>query len=342
MKKIAIDCRLLGYKNTGIARYIHNLVKYYKTKLHLFDIILIVNNNQSIDYQCLNYVQTRLKPYSIFDFLFYPFLVRKLGVNIIHCPTYSGLLYKLSDVACILTVHDLMYKIVPNFFSNYEFINKTAIAYYEFIVRASIRNSDRVIAVSRTTASDLRDYYKVEAVVIPENSQIISQPDHEIIGKFNLIPKNFFLYCGNARQHKNLDFVKSVFIKNNDLPTLVLAGFGHSSTNNVVALGVVTDEELRSLYENCIGFVFPSKYEGFGLPVLEALHCGTQVVASNIPAFKEFDSPSIHYFELNDIKSFVKGLNSAQHQPKPTNRLFFKPYSDNQIHKLMDGLLSRL
>lgn len=338
--KIAIDCRLLDKKkNTGISRYTEFLLDYYKSRFKKDELIIITNSviNEIDIHQSI----TSLRPFRLIDFYRFRGCVKTLGVDLLHSPFYSSIHEPIRGVINITTVHDLMYRVLSDFFSGNALINRLGIFYYNNIVRNSIRSSDKVIAVSDTTANSIKQYYKIDPIAIPENSHIDSFPDRDILTRHNLKRASYFFYCGNSRRHKNLEFIKHIFSTRSDLPILVLAGSGHLPAKNVLSIGVVSDNELRALYEDSIAFIFPSKYEGFGLPVLEALQAGTQVVASKISAFLEFNSPSIHYFDIDNVSSFVEALDSARHRPMPTPSSFYQFYSNEMIYKKMDSMLSQ-
>jgi glycosyltransferase involved in cell wall biosynthesis len=338
MKKIAIDCRLLDIqKNTGISRYTEYMINYYIDRFGE-DGVLIVSN-VCTKYTRIEHAITDLKPFSIYGFLKFRKFLSGLDICLYHSPFYSSVHRKIEGLKTILTVHDLMYRILPDFFSDNKFINMLARFYYELIVRASICASDKVVAVSAITAKDLKDIFNVDALIIPENSSIKVSADFSITEKNNLNCKGYYFYCGNARRHKNIDFISEVFAKNQDLPPLVLAGHGHKRIKNVMCVGVVWDVELRALYENAIAFIFPSKYEGFGLPILEALNAGGQIVASKIPAFLEFNTPSIHFFTLENESEFLSALISAKNNPKETAADFFADYSDEFIYSRFNEML---
>ena len=338
--KIAIDCRLLDKKkNTGISRYTEFLLEYYKSRYRKSELIIIVNDRiNDVD---ITQSITPLRPFRISDFYRFRAYVRTLDVSFLHSPFYSSIHKPIHGVINVTTVHDLMYRILPDFFSGNVFVNQLGVIYYNNIVGKSIESSDKVIAVSSTTSGSIKKYYMADSVIIPENSCIASAPDRAILIRHNLTKGSYFFYCGNPRRHKNLEFIKHVFSTSSNLPTLVLAGPGHVSAGNVLSVGVVNDNELRALYEDSIAFVFPSKYEGFGLPILEALHAGTQVVASNISAFLEFNSPSIHYFDIDSVSSFVAALDSARHHPMPTPLSFYESYSDELIYQKIDSFLAQ-
>lgn len=294
--KVYIDVRLLDKKNnTGISRYIEFLLDFYISKYSDVDIAL-VTNDKFLKYRNCNIIYTKLKPYNILHFILFYFRFKRVDSEIFHSPFYSGFLFGTKKSKNIITVHDLMYRFVPNFFSPNNTINRIKIIYFDFIVSFSIKNADKVISVSNSTKQDLLKFLNIDSDVINEAPIKILRSNDEILKRNNLLGIKYFFYCGNNRKHKNLNFLINVFNKNTALPLLVLAGNGHKSCQNVLSVGRVTDEELRSLYENSLGFIFPSEYEGFGLPVLESLFLKTPVILSKIPAFLEFKKDKNTYF----------------------------------------------
>jgi glycosyltransferase involved in cell wall biosynthesis len=338
--KVAIDCRLIDTKNnTGISRYTEFLINYYISRFGKKNIILICNYKLSIS--DIEQVITTLRPFSIIDFFYFRTFIRDLKIDIIHFPFYSGLYKKLNNVFVLITVHDLMYRDLPKFFSRNLFINKFCTFYYDILVRMSLKSSNHIIAVSKTTENAIYNFLQVSSVVIPECYYLSEESDPDILIRYSLKKHSYFFYCGNSRIQKNLDFIKTIFSTYDDLPILVMAGSGHSTCKNILNVGVVTDSQLRALYENSIALIFPSKSEGFGLPVLEALRAGTQVVASRIPAFLEFNAPSIHFFDLNNHQDFFEALNSARFNPIRIDNKFFDGFSKEVVYQKMDSVLQK-
>lgn len=342
MYKVAIDCRLLNFVQvTGISRYILFLIEYYATKFEPEEMVLITND-KDFNYGRFCIMYTPLKPYNLLHFLSFPAFIKQKQLLLIHFPFYSGLFLKVNGVKSIVTVHDLMFRIVPNFFNGSFLANFFKKKYYDLIVSRTLKSADKIIAISETTKQDVFACYHLKSEHIPETSEIHATADDSILKTYNLTHKSFFLYCGNARVHKNLDFVVDIFNKNADLPPLVLAGKGHKNSNNVIFTGTVTDEQLKALYQSAIAFIFPSLYEGFGLPILEALSSGTRVVASKIPAFLEFNSKNIGYFELGSESEFVSALKYAISTKFFSEDTFWELYSQSNIYNLTDTLLSNV
>ena len=338
--KIGIDCRLINtIQNTGISRYTEFLVKYYIDK-YGFDSVILISNDFEFKYEKCKVVYTKLKPFNIFHFFKFSKFVESFNFDLFHVPFYSGLNQKINSTT-VVTVHDLMYKFVEGFFGKNKVLNHLKIKYFDFLVGRSLKNADKIVAVSETTQNDILKIFGFESTHIPEDSEITVDEDASILARFDLKVNEFYFYCGNNRPHKNLEFIIDVFAKNN-LKPLVLAGKGHKNYNNVIATGIVTDEELKSLYKSAKAFIFPSKYEGFGLPILESLQLETMVVASNISAFLEFKSHNIYYFENGSTKDFLDAVGRTLNNDFIKEDSFFENYDKKRIYELNDKMLTDL
>jgi glycosyltransferase involved in cell wall biosynthesis len=336
--RIGLDGRLLNrHQNTGISRYTEFLLEYYIQKYGK-SAIKVITNDPLLKIDNCQIIYTKYKPYSLVHFLLYMKFICSLNFDIFHIPFYSGFFSRLPNTQVIVTVHDLMYRLVVDFFGKNALINKLKVIYFDFIVSHTIKNAANVISVSKTTKFDLYNLFKISSTLIPEYSEILKECDISIIDRLALHSKKYFFYCGNNRSHKNLQFVISLFNAFPELHPLVLAGKGHVDSPNVIVAGIVTEKELGALYENAIALVFPSKYEGFGLPILEALSVKTPVVASRTPAFLEFKSKNIVYFNSNDSNQLLEALQSIQQHQFISEDEFFEEYSPQRIYDLLDSL----
>lgn len=170
----------------------------------------------------------------------------------------------------------------------------------EVIIRRTLKNSDIVVSVSETTKEDIKNIYKYDSVVIPEGINVIQVKDKEVE---KLKDMKFFLYVGNSRPNKNLKFLIETFLDSRTDYKLVLVGNNNNlqiNDSRIKALGFVSDEELSWLYKNCEAFIFPSLYEGFGLPVLEAIYKGSKVYCSTGGSLKEFSEKLVKKFDPYD------------------------------------------
>lgn len=223
-----------------------------------------------------------------------------------------GLAYAL-PLACacraVVTVHDLSFLRYPQAFRR---LNR---AYLRWITRASVRKAGRVIAVSESTRQDViaRCGVPAERVVAVPNgvAEAFRPADPAEVAAFRQckgLPERFFLFLGTLEPRKNIErllaayalFLQSRPAHATEVPSLVIAGakgwfydtiFAHVQrlklSDRVLFPGFVPTAELPWWYRAAALFVYPSLFEGFGLPVLEAMACGTPVITSNVSSLPE-------------------------------------------------------
>ncbi|MGL4998947.1 MAG: glycosyltransferase family 4 protein, partial [Cetobacterium sp.] len=243
-----------------------------------------------------NKIITTYKPFNIKDFILFNFFLNNIDYDVYHSLYYSNSFFKKKSTINITTVHDLMYRKVENFFGKNYLKNIIGIKYFDFIVKNTLKNSDYIISVSNTTKEDVQEAFAYDSLFVPEGINKIEAEEKKIL---TLNEKEFFLYVGNSRPHKNLEFLIKAFEKSKTTKKLVLVGTGNNTKKNqknILSLGYVSDNELNWLYKNSEAFIFPSLYEGFGLPILEALDKGTKVYSSEGGALKEFPKEVVKYF----------------------------------------------
>ena len=316
--KIIIDGRLLNDKHTGISRYSYKMIEALIAKFGHDNVTVIVAPD--LKHKPFNYVQTKLRPFNLFHFFRFGSFLSKLDFDLLYTPFYANAFFKQRKKTYIITVHDLMYQKVP-FFSTSRIINYLGILYYNFIVRHSLKNST-IISVSKTTQNDVRDLVGRESLLLREGVNLLAN-DPSQKNKIQAIPDEYFLYVGNLRMHKNVEFLISAFLKSNTTKKLVICGnykpvSWQYNSDRIVFLGYVDDATLRTLYANCTAFVFPSLYEGFGLPILEALSLGANVYSSNAGALSEFSNEFISFFDPKNEDELIRLLEIEQ--PRPLNK----------------------
>jgi glycosyltransferase involved in cell wall biosynthesis len=341
--KIALDCRLVNEKITGISRFSLKFTDFFIERFGVENIILIVNDN--IDhYQHVEQYKTHLKPFNFYHWLCFPRLLKSLKLSHYFSFHYSGLSSKLSAIKTAVTVHDLMYELVPTFFGS-KWISVLGRAYYRQIVKSSLKNSDLVLTISETSKLDIKQLFNMDSKNVSEGVFLDVNEKDGFCQQLLLQPKSYFLYAGNGRPHKNISQLKRVFSeyrKLNGNVFLVIVGHSGNKQDGVVYPGYITDGELVSLYKNAKSFVFPSLYEGFGLPIVEALSFSCPIIASNIPAFKEFEHNNIQYFNLSDDESLLLALKSESVFDKDSAKLVLDRYSwsviKNKLYRAIEEL----
>lgn len=317
--KIAVDARMI--KMSGIGTYIQNLMKNdcYKVALgNKEEINEISSSIKTIDFNSGIYgIKEQLKfPYKE---------LKKEKVDVLHVPHYNVPIFYKGKM--VVTIHDLTHLILPEFLPN-----KFAYLYAKFMMWVAIKKASKIITVSENSKQDILKFFKVdqekiEVIYNGVGEEFIKKDDKDIeylYNKFN-IPRNkkILMYVGNLKPHKNLERLLQAYsnINNKEETSLLLVGKSFDKytvlddkekelniDKNVIHTGIVTQEELVDLYNLTDLFVFPSLYEGFGLPILEALACGANVISSNTSSMPEVGGKIIEYFDPYSIEEMIKAL----------------------------------
>jgi len=270
----------------------------------------------------VTWVETAVSPFSLSQQTQIPSLLK--NSTLYHSPYY--LMPYRPGMPTILTVYDLIPQRYP------ELVSTKARLLFQFSTRLALRTADHIIAISEATKQDFITAYnvapkKITAVPLAPASNFQPQsPAHiqTIQQKYDL-PDNYILYLGINKPHKNLPQLirawKTIITQLQDPPIFVIAGAWddrypetkqlvaeHGLTDTIKFLGPVSDEDLPGLYAGAELFVFPSLYEGFGLPIIEAMACGTAVVCSRTSSLPEVGGNAAVYFNPNDSNDIAQTL----------------------------------
>lgn len=328
--KILFDAHMIGQKQTGIERYWKNLIENLEKESKKTEIILYSNLNKNT-----------LKSYSSFSFyipLFKNGLYRilfgfynaesKFEPDIVHVSNFSSFIKR---VPVVTTIHDLGFKLYPGFFSL-----KSRLAFNIFL-KHSLDSSSAIICVSNSVKKELVKFYpkiKNKVYVIYEAADDIFKfiPKKETVNsylkqKFNLKPK-YFLVVGNIQKRKDpISIIDAFSLLKEKYPELQLVFVGKNmmqnkieekypeliKSNKLIFLGYTTDEELNYLYNGTIALIFNSFYEGFGLPILEAMTCKTPVICTDIAIFREIASNSAIF--VKNKSELYRSMNNIYSNP---------------------------
>ena len=206
--------------------------------------------------------------------------------------------------AQVVTVHDLAFEALPEAF------DPAFAAFARTAHRHAARRADTVVVPSQATARELRDRYGVEAVVAPHG------PGQELPARERGEPRHF-LYVGDAEPRKELPALLAAHARyrvtaRRPLP-LVLAGSATAVDSGVRVVASPSADQLADLHAHAAALVHPSRHEGFGLTVLEALRAGTPVIAADTPAVREVAGRHARYVAAGDVDA----LAAALHAPPP-------------------------
>jgi glycosyltransferase involved in cell wall biosynthesis len=241
--------------------------------------------------------------------------------DVVHAPLYDpAVLERLGAARLVTTVYDFTFEMFPELFGDVgdELANKSL-----FLDRAHA-----LVCISQATAEDLKRFHPdldVPVVVAPlaVADEFFNPGERKVPG----MPEKYLLHVGNRAVHKNTEAVLRAFADLKDRRTdlhLVMSGAGvPGETERIAELGIserthlvkVSDAHLPSLYRNAAAFVFPSRYEGFGLPVLEAMAAGCPAVVSDTPALTEVVEDAAAVAKLGDQAQLVAGIEQILDDP---------------------------
>lgn len=290
--KVFIDAQMLSRSNqTGMGRYITELLP----ELEL-----------SKDFEWIVKKPKPIKFYrTIWEHTVLPLEVLYLNADILFCPSNIAPIFLPKKIKLVITIHDVRFKVFPETFS------KATISYYNFIYRVVTKRANAVITVSEFSKAEILKYFpELENKIYV----IYNGVNHNKFRPLNLPRKKQILFIGAIAKHKNISVILEAFQKViNKIPhKIVIAGSkdsGMPSDENINKIlstippdrieftGKISDEDLIRLYNTSDFFIFPSIYEGFGLPLLEAMACGCPIIASKASSIPEVCGDSAIYFD---------------------------------------------
>lgn len=219
-----------------------------------------------------------------------------------------------------ITIHDVVFKRFPKSYG------KLSRWYLNWGTKFAVKNAKRIIVPSHTTKKDLVKFYKAnpnKITVIPLGiaPQIIKTDEQEVknkMRKYHIKPQKYFLFIGRIETKKNVKTLINAFSaiseKYPDIKLVLVgkAGVGSQkilkaaqNSQNIIVTKYVKEMTKQILLENCLCFVFPSIYEGFGLPLLEAMQADVPIIASKIPTSYDIAKQNALFFETRSSKDLV-------------------------------------
>lgn len=335
--KIAIDATIIRKENTGTGFYIINLINGLAKIKDGNDYYIFMNNELSKEF--FNFENNNFHIINknfknrifrvIWQFFLFPFELKKLKVRVLHSPNYITPLFKLG-FKVIVTIHDLTFYLFPEKFT----VTKRLL--FKYMLPLFIKISDKIIAVSNNTKKDILKFFKIsERKVIvtfesyPEYYTYNNDSnDQNILIKYGIGSK-YLLFVGMIEPRKNiLSILKSFKEIDSDLELdLVIAGkkgwyyreielyleklLRIGIKNKIIFTGYVSEPELKYLYQNAFIFIYPSIYEGFGLPPLQAMACKVPVITSNLSSLPEVVGNAaimVNPYDINKISEAIRTL----------------------------------
>lgn len=329
--RIGIDARKLH--DFGIGTYIRNLLRQLARMDATTEYVLFCRPDDVPAGRAFgtNFrpVAEAARPYSAAEQVRIPLDVRRERLDLFHSPHY--ILPPLTPGRLVVTIHDCIHLMFPQYLPN-----RLAYTYARLSMWAAVRRSDRILTVSESSKRDILRFFDVapDKITVIHNAiddHFAVPPTEDQVVRVReryQLDEQFVLYVGNVKPHKNLERLIDAFsrVRKSGFDHVKLLIIGdeiskHQALRRAVHrlmlhkyvrfLGFVPDETLAVLYRLAAVFVFPSLYEGFGLPPLEAMASGAPVVTSNVSSLPEVVGDAAVLVDPYDAQAIANGIASV-------------------------------
>ncbi|WP_246984024.1 glycosyltransferase family 4 protein [Halorientalis marina] len=317
---VGLDARFVDHP--GIGRYVSKLLESLPERIHVLAVCLSDDRGDVVDLRpTADVAVTDAKPFGIREQIALPRLLGRHDIDCFHATQFTIPVAWRGPL--VTTIHDCAYDRFPA-----EFGDRGRIAryYLRTMMRLAVARSDRIITPSESTKRDVQRFYGGDDSLF---EVIYHGVDAE---RFNpeapsptIVDGEYLLHVGSNRPRKNinglLDGYARAVSQLDAPPKLVMVGdhedrfvdltsaIAHRGlTDLVISPGYVDDAELVKLYANALAFIFPSHYEGFGLPVLEAMASGTPIIAADAASLPEMCGEAARYVDSSSSEDIGTGI----------------------------------
>jgi len=314
--KVGFDARMIDHP--GIGTYIRNILKAMFARNSEAEFVLYGDPERLTDFGNCEKKEYSASVYGWKEFYRNPFSTDRLDA--VHIPHFNVPHAKVDNL--VVTIHDFIYTKFPD--------SRTAIKgiAVRFAIANALRRAKRIIAVSENTKKDIIDFLpetKGKIEVVYEAADPVYNQMHDyssqlaVRNKYGL-PQEIILSVGSLKKHKNLERLVDAYLllkKRSFSHKLVIVGRYRPRENAILRkirtsdafyLGEIPIKDLAELYSMATCFVMPSLYEGFGLPILEAMSSATPVVCSKVSSIPEVAADAAYYFDPYDTGSITEAI----------------------------------
>jgi glycosyltransferase involved in cell wall biosynthesis len=357
--KILIDATCLVEKTTGVGRYAFCLIQGLANVDNQNQYTVLLNRKVgrnhpvwAIQSENFHLLQTNLSSVGPRRQLFFALKYAHFNFDVFHClNNFSPIFHRYNS---IITLHDIRYVRYKGFLAGK---SRLKIFYLRHIIKKGIEKSTKVIAVSNHSKNEITNYLKIDnkkIAVIPEapnfslKSPSETQTQRKILKTYS-IHKPYFLVLGEKRPHKNIEGAVRAFEAFKDKydlwnTQLVITGSFYSNyrdylkmvdnshiSESIVFTDFVPDDHLKELYSQASIFIFVSFYEGFGLPILEAMQLGAPVITSNISSMPEVAGDAALLVDPYNFEEIAQAMFQIMNSKQLKETLVQKGYARSQI-----------
>lgn len=319
MSKIIINGRFLTQKITGVQRYAREITAELDkiAEKNKVEIAIPPETKEIPDYKNIKIVKTGRFHNRMWEHLSFPLYVMKCG----------GISLNLCNVAPLINpgivcIHDVKIRAYPEFF------NTKFMIWYKLLFFNAIKRAKLILTVSEFSKNEIIKYYHVDTkkvAIIPNGWQhfIRINYDENALKKYNLSKYNYYFAMSSLEPNKNFKWIAKMaqdnleekFVIAGSINEKIFAeGLGFKCPDNMKLIGYVSDEEAKTLMRDCKAFLFPSIYEGFGIPPLEAMSAGAKhIIVSDIAVMHEIFDDFVEY--IGENRDFTRCMKEPKNIP---------------------------
>ena len=368
--KIGYDAKRAFENQTGLGNYSRDLINNYSLSNPKLQILLFapkIFQNKRLDFLKSRQNVKIVKPKNFF-YRFFQSIWRSFGILIDlkreKVDVFHGLSHEIpfgidkTKIKTVVTIHDLIFLRLPQYFNIFDRL----IYYYK--IKYACKKSDKIIAISNQTKSDIMELFKIEPkkieVVYQSCNSVFKSQTKNIIKKDLGLPKNYILYVSSIEERKNLlSLIKVLKIMKSK--NLVVIGNGkdykkkcvnYIKNNNlqkrIFFMHNLNLDEIAIAYRNASILVYPSIYEGFGIPILEALYSKIPVITTRGGCFEEAGGTHTKYVDTKNTDEIVSAIKEIEDNADVRKKMIdngyahAKTFCDKSINEKLNNIYSEL
>lgn len=344
--RIGIDARFYGSIGKGLGRYTSELITHLEKVDDENEYVIFLRKENWDEYVPKNPHFTKVLAdipwYGFKEQLLLPPLLRRQQLDLMHFPHFNVPVFYRRPI--VVTIHDLilLHFPTPRASTLGPLIFKIKFVLYKAVITSALKRARKIFAVSEHTKAEILKTFPFTK----QNPPVVTYPacgspfseSVERTAPVVDVQGPYMLYVGNAYPHKNLNQLLKAFKRfreeyRNDYHLVLVGGKDYFTSRlqdeaedatNVNFFGYATDEELAGLYDKAAFYIFPSLYEGFGLPPLEAMCRNIPVTSSKASCMPEILGDAAHYFDPEDIDDMIRAMNDLASNGELRNALMSK------------------
>jgi len=324
--RIGIDARMMGAENTrGIGRYIEEMIRAMLGQIHESETLVLFERNPSrspIQHSHVEHIKADISWYGLKEQMALPAIIKQSKIDVLWVPHWNIPLRHHGPI--VITIHDLL---LVRHERSAKISTQNPILFYvkylafRFVLHFALKKAKMIFPPTETIKNEIELFYPMSSEKLKVTGEGLG---HISPSNAHTFTNKYLLYVGSAYPHKRLDLALMAWrtiSKNHPSLHFFIVGekdifmrrFEEQVVREVLSrvhfFGVITDEDLSAYLTQAKGFIFPSEYEGFGLPPLEALLCGTPTVAADIDVMKEvLPKEGVFFFHKGHVNDMITAI----------------------------------